>query len=149
MAGLMCPSSGPCALVSLPGAIWTKTCFFQQKKNHSSLHSIPMFRWDLNPLNFAILWKNSGTCAQLLLEQFSDTPFCTLSLFKTQISTLGKSKGEEGGSLGRGKGEGPREKVHMLRICRGVGVFPSRVIQDEYRTWGAQNDRLVFSKKSD
>ena len=34
---------------------------------------------------------------------------------------------------GSAKGEGPREKVHMLRICRGVGVVPSRVIRDEYR----------------
>ena len=36
----------------------------------------------------------------------------------------------------RGKGEGPRknwEKVQVLWICRGVGVFPSRVIRDEYR----------------
>ena len=58
---------------------------------------------------------------------------CTLSLFKTPISTEGKSKGEGGGSPGRGKGEGPWEKVQVLRICRGVGVFPSRVIRDEYR----------------
>ena len=34
------------------------------------------------------------------------------------------------------KGEGPWEiweKVQVLWICRGVGVFPSRVIRDEYR----------------
>ena len=52
----------------------------------------------------------------------------------------------------RGKGEGPREnweKVQVLRICRGVGVPPSRVIRDEYRIQGAQNDRLVFSNKPD
>ena len=56
--------------------------------------------------------------------------FCTLSLFKTPISTEGKSKGEGGGSPGRGKGEGPREnlqKVRVLRIQTGVGVVPSRV----------------------
>ena len=43
-------------------------------------------------------------------------------------------KGE--GSRVMGKGEGPREnweKVQELRICRGVGVVTSRVIQDEYR----------------
>ena len=62
---------------------------------------------------------------------------------------ISKSKGEGGGSPGRGKGEGPLEKVQVLWICRGVGVFPSRVIQDKYRTWGAQNDRLVFSNKPD
>ena len=44
----------------------------------------------------------------------------------------------EKGGRGRvqGKGEGPRanwEKVQVLKICRGVGVFPSRVIRDEYR----------------
>ena len=36
----------------------------------------------------------------------------------------------------QGKGEGLREnwqKVLVLQICRGVGVFPSRVIRDEYR----------------
>ena len=43
------------------------------------------------------------------------------------------------GGRGRvvGKGEGPQEnweKVQVLWICRGVGVFPSRVIRDEYRT---------------
>ena len=58
---------------------------------------------------------------------------CTLSLFKTPISTEGKSKGEGGGSPGRGKGEGPWEKVQVLWICRGVGVVPSRAIRDEYR----------------
>ena len=63
--------------------------------------------------------------------------------------SLGKSKGEGGGSPGRGKGEGPLEKVQVLWICREVGVFPSRVIQDKYRTWGAQNDRLVFLNKPD
>ena len=45
-----------------------------------------------------------------------------------------RGKGE-GGRV-PGKGEGPREnweKVQVLRICRGVGVFPSRVIRDEYR----------------
>ena len=34
------------------------------------------------------------------------------------------------------KGERPREnweKVQVLWICRGVGVFPSKVIRDEYR----------------
>ena len=72
-----------------------------------------------------------------------------LSLFKTPISTWGKSKGEGGGSPGRGKGEGPLEKVQVLWICTGVGVLPSRVILDEYRTWGAQNDRLVCSNKPD
>ena len=79
----------------------------------------------------------------------ADGVFCTLSLFKTQISTWGKSKGEGGGSLGRGKGEGPWEKVQVLWICRGVGVVTSRVTRDEYRTWGLQNDRLVFSNKPD
>ena len=35
-----------------------------------------------------------------------------------------------------GKGDGSREnweKVQVLLICRGVGVFPSRGISDEYR----------------
>ena len=44
-----------------------------------------------------------------------------------------KSKGK--GGRGR-KGEGPREnweKVQVLWIHRGVGVFPSRVRRDEYR----------------
>ena len=42
-------------------------------------------------------------------------------------------KGERGKAL---KGEGlweNWEKVQVVRICRGVGVFPSRVIRDEYR----------------
>ena len=59
-----------------------------------------------------------------------------VSLFKTPISTEGKSKGEGGGSPERGKGEAPWEnweKVQVLWICRGVGVVPSRVIRDEYR----------------
>jgi len=63
-----------------------------------------------------------------------------------------KSKGKGGRGRVRGKGEGPREnweKVQVLRICRGVGVLPSRVIRDEYRTQGLQNDRLVFSNKPD
>ena len=62
---------------------------------------------------------------------------------------MGKIKGERGKAS---KGEGPQEnlqKVQLLRIHRGVGVVPSRVVQDEYRTWGAQNDRLVFSNKPD
>ena len=48
-----------------------------------------------------------------------------------------KSKGKWGRGRVRGKGEGPREnweKVQVLLISRGVGVFPSRVIRDEYRT---------------
>ena len=48
----------------------------------------------------------------------------------------GKSKVKGGREKVLGKGEGPREnweKVQVLRICRGVGVFPSRVIRDEYR----------------
>ena len=60
-----------------------------------------------------------------------------------------KIKGERGKAS---KGEGSLEnlqKVLLLWICRGVGVVPSRVIQDEYRPWGAQNDHLVFSNKSD
>ena len=60
-----------------------------------------------------------------------------LSLFKTPISTWGKSKGEGGGSPGRGKGEGPREnlqKVRVLRIPRGVGVVPSRLFRGVIRT---------------
>ena len=47
-----------------------------------------------------------------------------------------KSKGKGGRGRVQGKGEGPREKwekVQVLWICRGVGVFPSRVIRDEYR----------------
>ena len=62
---------------------------------------------------------------------------------------MGKIKGERGKAS---KGEGPQEnlqKVQLLRIHRGVGVVPSRVIQDEYQTWGAQYDRLVFSNKPD
>ena len=52
--------------------------------------------------------------------------------------------------MGRGKSEGqegPREiweKVQVLWICRGVGVVPSRVTRDEYRNWGAQNDRQMM-----
>ena len=49
--------------------------------------------------------------------------------------------------IAAGKGEGPRknwEKVQVLWICRGVGVVPSRVIQDEYRIEGAQNDRQMI-----
>ena len=68
------------------------------------------------------------------------------------LATQSKSKGKGGRRRVRGKGEGPREnweKVQVLQICRGVGVFPSRVIQDEYRTWEAQNDRLVFLNKPD
>ena len=38
--------------------------------------------------------------------------------------------GWEVGKLGRGS---PREKVQVLWICRGVGVFPSRVIREAYR----------------
>ena len=48
-----------------------------------------------------------------------------------------KLKGKGGELNGRGKGEGPWEiweKVQVLWICRGVGVFPSIVIRDEYRT---------------
>ena len=47
-----------------------------------------------------------------------------------------KSKGKGGRGRVRGKGEGPREnweKGQVLWICRSVGVFSSRVIQDEYR----------------
>ena len=47
-----------------------------------------------------------------------------------------KSKGKGGRGRVLGKGEGPWknwEKVQVLRICRGVGVFPSRVIGDKYR----------------
>ena len=46
---------------------------------------------------------------------------------------MGKIKGERGKAS---KGEGSREnlqKVLLLQICRGDGVFPSRVIRDEYR----------------
>ena len=46
---------------------------------------------------------------------------------------MGEIKGERGKAS---KGEGPQEnlqKVQLLRICRGVGVVPSRVIRDEYR----------------
>jgi hypothetical protein len=62
------------------------------------------------------------------------------------------SKGKGGRGREREKGEGPQEnweKVQVLWICRGVGVFPSRVNRNKYRTWGAQNDRLVFSNKPD
>ena len=68
------------------------------------------------------------------------------------MATMVKTKGKGGELNERGKGEGSWEnweKVQVLWICRGAGVFPSRVIQDEYRTWGAQNDRLVFSNKPD
>ena len=47
-----------------------------------------------------------------------------------RVAPVSKIKGE------RGKGEGPREdweKVQVVRICRGVGVVTSRVIEDEYR----------------
>ena len=50
------------------------------------------------------------------------------------------------------KGQGPREnwkKVQVVLICRGDGVVPSRVIRDEYRIEGLQNDRLVFLNKPD
>ena len=46
------------------------------------------------------------------------------------------NQGKGGREKIQGKGEGPRknwEKVQVLWICRGVGVFPSRVIRDEYR----------------
>ena len=46
------------------------------------------------------------------------------------------SKGKGGRGKVQGKREGPRknwEKVQVLWICRGVGVVPSRVIQDRYR----------------
>ena len=46
---------------------------------------------------------------------------------------MGKIKGERGKAW---KGEDPQEnweKGQVLRICRGVGVVPSRVIRDEYR----------------
>ena len=75
--------------------------------------------------------------------------FVIKSLFKTPISTWGKIKGERGKAS---KGEGSRENLHkvlLLRICSGVGVVPSRVIQDKDRTWGAQNDRLVFLNRHD
>ena len=55
----------------------------------------------------------------------------------------GEGQGEGGGSQGE-LGEGPG--VADLQRC---GVFRSRVIQDEYRTWGAQNDCLVFLNKPD
>ena len=45
-------------------------------------------------------------------------------------------KGERGGCLFQNGLEGPRkdwEKVQVLWICRGVGVFSSRVIRDEYK----------------
>ena len=41
-----------------------------------------------------------------------------------------------GANIRAWRGEGPREKWEkgqVLRICRGVGVVPSRVIRDEYR----------------
>ena len=64
----------------------------------------------------------------------------------------GTTDRQEGCGRVQGKGEGPRanwEKVQVVWICRGVGVVPSRVIRDEYRIWGLQNDRLVFSNKPD
>ena len=57
---------------------------------------------------------------------------------------MGKIKGERGKAC---KGEGPWEhlqKVQLLRICRGVGVVPSRVFWVEYRNWGAQNDSQMM-----
>ena len=45
------------------------------------------------------------------------------------------------------RGEGPWEnweKVQVLRIQRGVVVFPSRVIRGEYRILGAQNDHQMM-----
>ena len=78
------------------------------------------------------------TAATAMFENcWTRSVFCTLSLFKTPISTWGKSKGEGGGSPGRGKGEGPREnlqKVRVLRIPRGVGVVPSRLFRGVIRT---------------
>ena len=67
--------------------------------------------------------------------------------FKKELLQYSNGKGGRGS-----KGEGPREnweKVQVLWICRGVGVFPSRVRRDEYRTWGLQNDSLVFLNKPD
>ena len=49
-----------------------------------------------------------------------------------QVSSL-KIKGARGRVPGKGKGEGPREKVQVLWICIGVGVVMSRGIRDEYR----------------
>ena len=54
----------------------------------------------------------------------------TLSLFKTPNFNMGIIKGGRGRVPRKGKGEGPLEKVQVLRICRGVGVFPSRVRRD-------------------
>ena len=55
--------------------------------------------------------------------------------FESRV-VLSNSKGKGGRGKVQGKGECPREnweKVQVLRICRGVGVVPSRVIWDEYR----------------
>ena len=52
------------------------------------------------------------------------------------MATMVKTKGKGGELNERGKGEGSWEnweKVQVLWICRGAGVFPSRVIGDEYR----------------
>ena len=52
-----------------------------------------------------------------------------------ELCEIPVEKGGRGSVLG--KGEGPREyweKVQVLWICRGVGVFPSRVISNEYRS---------------
>ena len=56
-----------------------------------------------------------------------------LSLFKTPNFNMGKIKGGRGRVPRKGKGEGHLEKVQVMWNFRGVGVFPSRVIRDEYR----------------
>ena len=50
--------------------------------------------------------------------------------------SIANQRGKGEGGRVPGKGEGPQEnweKVQVLQICRGDGVVPSRVIQDEYR----------------
>ena len=61
--------------------------------------------------------------------------FCTTKYLLSLMTEL-REKGKGGRGGVQGKGEGFRknwERVQVLWICRGVGVFSSRVIRDEYR----------------
>ena len=78
----------------------------------------------------------TGINSNSQVPPYTTTLLPSCLLFKNVGCSAKKLKGRGGELNERGKGEGPRanwEKVQVLRICRGVGVFPSRVIRDEYR----------------
>ena len=75
----------------------------------------------------------------LCLHGFKTNPdimnFQVRKLFR-EDHDVENQKAEGGKGRVQGKGEGPREnweKVQVLWICRGVVLFLSRVIRDEYR----------------